>query len=397
MDQRERETAVQVGDRELENARAAAVRALLAGIEQEVFPGASAAIGWRGKHVLAQAGRLTYDAQAAAVGPRTIYDCASLTKPVATTTMAMMLADRGWLRLDAAVADYLPDTLDADDPLADERGRITVRHLLAHTSGLPTYAKFYLRARRPEHVLAEAMSLALESKPGARTVYSDVGFILLAELLRRAVARAMAGGGTQPPASLDGFCAREIFAPLGMSSTMFNPPLELKPEIAPTEQDDAFRHRLVQGEVHDENAWVMGGVAGHAGLFSTAQDMAAFCQMMLQEGMWNGARMVRAETVREFTRSQASLSAAPVAGAAPRALGWDKPSAPSSSGKYFSPAAYGHLGFTGTSLWIDPEKQLFVVLLTNRVHPTRDNEAIKQFRPAFHDAILEALGFTVGR
>jgi CubicO group peptidase (beta-lactamase class C family) len=156
--------------------------------------------------------------------------------------------------------------------------------------------------------------------------------------------------------------------------------------IAPTEQDDAFRGHLAHGEVHDENAWVMGGVAGHAGLFSTAQDLAAFCQMMLNEGNWFGRQLVRAETIREFTRAHSALDGSQ------RGLGWDKPSAPSASGKYFSPACYGHLGFTGTSMWIDPEKQLSVVLLSNRVHPSRANEAIRAFRPAFHDAVVEALG-----
>ena len=366
----------------LDQAYQAASRMLTAGVRDKVFPGASAAMGWCGERVLVQAGRLTYDPDSPAIRPRTLFDCASLTKVVTTTTVAMMLVERGLLHLDAQIGDCLPEFLDADDALAEERKNVTARHLLAHTSGLPAYVRFYLRARRPEHVLAEAMTLPLECPPGAKTVYSDVGFILLGEVIARSAERAASDA---PKYMLDRFCARELFRPLGMADTMFNPPLVRKDAIAPTERDDAFRHRLVQGEVHDENAWVMGGVAPHAGLFSIAEDLANFCQFMLNQGSWNGQQLIQPQTIREFTRYSAAQEGSP------RGLGWDKPSAPSSSGKYFSPASYGHLGFTGTSMWIDPEKQLYVVLLTNRIYPTRANEAIREFRPAFHDAVLEAL------
>jgi CubicO group peptidase (beta-lactamase class C family) len=185
------------------------------------------------------------------------------------------------------------------------------------------------------------------------------------------------------------FCKRELFGPLGMTATCFNPPEELRPRIAPTEQDASFRKRLIQGEVQDENAWAMGGIAGHAGLFSTAGDLAVFSQMMLDQGqagaMDNRRQVIQPQTISEFTRTF------PAKHGSPRALGWDKPAAPSSSGHYFSPAAFGHLGYTGTSLWIDPEKELFVVLLTNRIHPTRTNNAIKTLRPLLHDAVVEAL------
>ena len=233
---------------------------------------------------------------------------------------------------------------------------------------------FFRRGRERAHVIEEALALPLEEPPGQKTVYSDVGFILLGEILER-VAK-------EP---LDAFCRREIFEPLGMQHTCFNPAAELQPRIAPTEQDDLFRKRLIWGEVQDENAWVMGGVAGHAGLFGTAGDLAAFCQMMLDEGKAGGKQLIQPGTIREFQYAW------PAREGAPRGLGWDKPSKPSSSGRYFSPASYGHLGYTGTSIWIDPEKELFVVLLTNRIHPTRTNEAIKQIRPALHDAVVEAL------
>jgi CubicO group peptidase (beta-lactamase class C family) len=348
------------------------------GVAERVFPGAVQAVGHEGRLAVLPVGRLTYADDAAPVVAETIYDLASLTKVVATTAAAMILIDRKLLDLDQPVAHYLPDFVPPFDmatgPLWKERSDVTVRHLLAHTSGLPAYEKFFLRAREKAHVIDEALSLPLEEPPGQRTLYSDVGFILLGEILEKA-ARV----------PLDAFCRKEIFEPLAMNSTWFNPPDELRRRIAPTEQDDSFRHRLVWGEVHDENAWVMGGVAGHAGLFSTASDLAAFCRMMLNEGDVNGSQMIQAETAREFTR------ALPAQHGPARGLGWDKPTPPSSSGKHFSPASYGHLGYTGTSIWIDPEKQLFVILLTNRVHPTRTNDAIQALRPALHDAVIEAL------
>jgi CubicO group peptidase (beta-lactamase class C family) len=170
-----------------------------------------------------------------------------------------------------------------------------------------------------------------------------------------------------------------------MAETRFNPPKSLRSRIAPTEDDTEFRKRLLQGEVHDENSWAMGGVAGHAGLFSTVGDLAAFAQMILNGGIYAYHRLLARATIQEFT------ARVPIADSA-RALGWDVPTENSSSGHYFSPHSIGHTGFTGTSLWIDPERGLFVILLTNRVNPTRANEKIRQVRPALHDAILAALG-----
>jgi CubicO group peptidase (beta-lactamase class C family) len=342
------------------------------------FPGAALAVAYRGRRQILTAGRLSYTDDTAPVAPDTIYDLASLTKVIATATAAMLLKDRGLLQLDQQVAAYLldfaPPFAMATGPLWSAREEVTVRHLLAHTAGLPAYEKFFLRARKRGHVIEEALALPLEEPPGRKTVYSDVGFILLGEIIERVA---------QEP--FDAFCRREIFEPLGMASTGFNPPAEMQPRVAPTEQDDLFRKRLIWGEVQDENAWVMGGVAGHAGLFGTAEDLAAFCQMMLDEGKATGRQLIQPNTIREFTRP------CPAQQGAPRGLGWDKLSEPSSSGRYFSAASYGHLGFTGTSIWIDPEKDLFVVLLTNRIHPTRANEAIRQIRPALHDAVVEAL------
>jgi CubicO group peptidase (beta-lactamase class C family) len=223
-------------------------------------------------------------------------------------------------------------------------------------------------------VLDEALALPLEEAPGRKTVYSDVGFILLGEIIERAAGQNLAA-----------FCEAEIFQPLGMKDTRFNPPRELWNRIAPTEQDNEFRQRLIRGEVHDENAWVMGGVAGHAGLFGTAQDLARFGRRLLAGGGVNETQILKRETIAEFTRAW------PAAEGPARGLGWDKPSEPSSCGRFFSASSYGHLGFTGTSLWIDPEQDLLVILLTNRVHPTRTNEAIRQIRPEVHDAVAHEL------
>jgi CubicO group peptidase (beta-lactamase class C family) len=251
------------------------------------------------------------------------------------------------------------------------RSAVTFRQLLAHTSGLPAYERLFLRANSRDELLQQAFSVALKYAPGSHAEYSDVGFILLGIALER-----IAGE------SLDRFCQREIFGPLGMSHTSFNPPTAWKSRIVPTANDRTFRNRIIQGEVQDENASVMGGVAPHAGLFSTASDIAIFANAMLN----GGTPIVRPETLALFTRRETSPPKTS------RALGWDTPSNPSQSGKYFSASSFGHLGYTGTSLWIDPERKVSITLLTNRAWPDCSNWAIKEIRPAFHDAVMEALG-----
>src|ERR1700746_2063431 len=184
---------------------------------------------------------------------------------------------------------------------------------------------------------------------------------------------------------LDVLANENIFGPLGMKHSMYNPPKAIWPEIAPTEFDSELRHRLVRGEVHDENAFAIGGVSGHAGVFSTAPDLAGFCQMLLNGGVYAHQRILRRATIAQFTTPQ-QLSGGT------RTLGWAVPTEGGSSGHYFSAHSFGHTGFTGTSIWIDPDRQLFVVLLTNRVHPTRENTKIQKVRPALHDAVMQALG-----
>jgi serine-type D-Ala-D-Ala carboxypeptidase len=287
----------------------------------------------------------------------------------------MLLYDRGKLSLDEPVAKILPEFIQHSSD--GRRAQVTFRMLLAHSSGLPAYIKLFQTARTPTELLAQAFAVQLTADPGTRAEYSDIGFILLGEALQRIAGQL-----------LSDFCQGEIFQPLGMLSCRYLPPPEEKRLIPPTEKDRTFRHRLIQGEVNDENAYVLGGVAGHAGCFGRAEDLALFAECMLHGwAMPNQpqALLIQPHIVEMFTRRGPS----PVGTS--RALGWDTPSEPSSSGKYFSTRSFGHLGYTGTSLWIDPERKLSVTLLTNRTWPDRGSQAIKQIRPAFHDAVFEAL------
>jgi CubicO group peptidase (beta-lactamase class C family) len=336
------------------------------------FPACSLAVTFRGELVAHKAlGRFTYDPASPKVTTAAIFDLASLTKVVATTTIAMILYEQGLLDLEAPVAAIVPEFANELDNNGKRRREVTVRTLLAHSSGLPAYEKLFLRARTREQLLQAALTTPLAAAPGASAKYSDIGFITLSVVLERLADEA-----------LDTFCQREIFGPLGMTHTTFNPVPALKKSIPPTTDDSTFRHRVIQGEVQDENASILGGVAGHAGLFSSAEDLAIFAHAMLNAGH----PILRPETITLFTQRQS------VPEGTSRALGWDTPSGPSQSGKYFSSRSFGHLGYTGTSLWIDPDRELSVTLLTNRTWPDCLNEAIKQLRPAFHDAVVEALG-----
>ena len=341
-------------------------------IRQRAFPGAALAVTHRGALILSQGfGRFTYDSTSPEVRADTVFDLASVTKVIPTTAIAMLLHERGQLQLDSPLAAILPDFVALALPSQrSDRATVTVRMLLAHSSGLPAYVKLFEAAHTRDELVHAALATSLVAPPGSRAEYSDIGFILLGEILAR-----LSG------APLDVFAMQEIFVPLRMSHTRFNPPAELISDIPPTEDDRTFRKRVIQGEVNDENAWVMGGVAGHAGLFAPATDVARFAECMLR----GGSPILKPATVELFTRRE-SL---PVGSS--RALGWDTPSQPSSSGSHFSPRSFGHLGFTGTSLWIDPERQLSVTLLTNRTWPDRKSQAIKQVRPLLHNAIVEAL------
>jgi CubicO group peptidase (beta-lactamase class C family) len=283
----------------------------------------------------------------------------------------MILHERGQLKLGQQLAELLPEFSAANSSYKDpRRSQVTFLMLLAHSSGLPAYIKLFQTAHSKKELLEQAIQVPLAADPGSRAEYSDIGFILLGEVIQK-----LSG---QP---LDQFCHSEIFAKLGLSNITFNPPVNLKPLIPPTEDDRTFRHRLIQGEVNDENASVLGGVAGHAGCFASALDVSDFAHCLLL----GGTPLVKSSTLEIFTRREEFPPGTS------RTLGWDTPSQPSQSGKYFSSRAYGHLGYTGTSLWIDPDRQLSVTLLTNRTWPDRSAQSIKRIRPAFHDAVVEAL------
>jgi len=350
---------------------------VLAGfLAEKAFPGGVLAVGYRGDLVhLHPFGRLSYEADAPRVEADTLYDLASLTKVVATTTMAMILVDRGRLDLDKAVVDFLPD-FRGTSPEGFRKERVTVRHLLTHSSGVDWWAPLYRDTVGKAEYLARIQAMDLVYEPGTATKYSDLGIILLGEILERVAGEPLAE-----------FVRGRVFEPLGMHDTGFRPDPSLLSSIAPTEIDSTWRHRLLRGEVHDENAFALGGVAPHAGLFSTAPDLARFAQMLANGGVLGHRRIVSRETVELFTRR------AELPPGSTRALGWDTRSVEgSSSGHFFSFLSFGHTGFTGTSLWIDPERQLFVLLLTNRVHPSRENTLIREVRPAVADAVVRGLG-----
>jgi len=336
-------------------------------IAEHAFAAASVAITYQGDLVALKAlGRFTYKSNSPEVTTLSIFDLASLTKVVATTSMAMILYERGLLDLDMPVVAVAAE-FAGQDP---RRDAVTLRMLLAHSSGLPAYEKLFQRAHTRGELLSAAFSTPLAADPGTHAEYSDIGFIILGAAIERIADQ-----------SLDRFCQHEIFGPLAMTHSTFKPPSAWRALVVPTVNDQAFRGRIIQGEVQDENSSVMGGVAPHAGLFATAEDLAIFAHVLLA----GGRPIVRPETIAVFTRREPSPPGTS------RALGWDTPSSPSQSGKYFSANSFGHLGYTGTSLWIDPDRKLSITLLTNRTWPDCSNQAIKQVRTEFHDAAIETL------
>jgi CubicO group peptidase (beta-lactamase class C family) len=257
--------------------------------------------------------------------------------------------------------------------LGKGKDRVTVRHLLTHSSGLPAWRPLYKEAPTPDSVLALVFATSLDTVPGARMLYSDLGAILLGQIVVRVSGEAF-----------DRYLEQHVLEPLGMRSTMFRPPPALVGRIAPTEVDP-WRGRHLWGEVHDENAYALGGVSSHAGLFSTARDLTRFACMMLAGGSLDGATIVAPETIAAFTRVQD-------AAVSHRALGWETANGTNSGGHLLSSRAFGHTGFTGTSLWIDPENNLFILLLSNRVNPTRERRGIFAVRVALADAVMTVVG-----
>ena len=360
---------------------AEAYRVLEEAVAAHAFPGCAFGV-LAGNTVALQdgLGRFTYEQDAPAVTGETVYDIASVTKVVATTATAMLLYQRGLLDLEAPLGDLLPGFV-VGRPAGDRARHVRLRHLLAHNSGLPGYVEFFRSAASPAALFRACLQLPLEAEPGTRAEYSDPGFILLGKALEVVTREHLAP-----------WVYREIILPLGMRATRFCPPPSMRSSIPPTEEDTTFRHRRIQGEVQDENAWILKGIAGHAGLFANVPGLLRFALEILRAGhTGNGNRetpfLFHPATIELFSQRQGPEGSS-------RALGWDTPSPPSSSGHLFSPHSIGHLGFSGCSLWMDLDAGVAVVLLTNRTWSSRHDagsQLIRTVRPAFHDAVRRAL------
>jgi len=365
----------------------AARRVLREAIADGAFPGCAVAVGTSEATLwLEGLGRFDYE-QGPKVTPRSLYDLASLTKVVGTTSVVLVLVRDGKLQLDDRLVSLLPEFTGGG------REDVTVEHILTHSSGLPAGRPLHEQATGYRQVIEKTLMTRLEARSGERERYSDLGYILLGELVTRV--------GKTPLPELE---RKLVFEPLGLHDTLRRPPPEELPRIVPTELRKPVRRRpmtrggkrgkgaagsedepiLIRGTVHDENADAGDGVTGHAGLFSTAQDLSVFARELLRALKGESEVFPRKLALRFFRRREL------VPGSS-RALGWDTPSGVSSAGTLFSSKSFGHTGFTGTSMWMDPERDLFVILLSNRVHPTRKNRKISKVRPKLADAVVRCL------
>jgi CubicO group peptidase (beta-lactamase class C family) len=345
----------------------AAARAVLrSAVAEKAFPAASIEVGTATQPLWSEAfGRLSYDLDAPATREDTVFDLASLTKVIATTPLVMQAVERGALGLD----DRLSSLLACWD--AADRAEVTVRDLLSHASGLPGHRPYFLEHRGRASFERAICAATLEYPPRGRSIYSDLGFILLGFLLD--------SGNVTLASRFEGL-KRQMGS---VNDLQFLPPASWRARMAPTHVDP-WRGHLLLGEVDDENAWALGGIAGHAGLFGTAAAVGDYARHVLQVlGGRTGA--FRTETLRTFVTRRSDIPGSS------RALGWDTMLPTSSCGTRMSPRAFGHTGFTGTSLWIDPDAGVYVALLTNRVHPSRDNDAIARVRPAVHDGVMDEI------
>jgi serine-type D-Ala-D-Ala carboxypeptidase len=341
-------------------------RVLARAAADSAFPGGFAVVGRRsGIIAYASVGRIDWDSAASRPSEHTLWDLASLTKVIGMTSAMMQLVERGRVELDAPAQRYLPEWVGSS------RAQVTVRHLLTHTSGLPAFRRYDTLTTNADSIAAFLLAEPLDTIPGAQMVYSDIGAYLLGRIVERVSGQA-----------LDRYVDDHVFRPLGMRETLYRPPRELLPRIAPTEID-TIRGKI-HGAVHDPRAFYLGGVSAHAGLFGTASDLARFAQMYLSGGELGGVRIFRPETIEHFTTRQV----------ADRALGWQKPSGTNTAGHLMSERAFGHTGFTGTSIWIDPAQDVFVILLSNRVNPTSVNPRIFGVRVALADAIMSVIAGT---
>ena len=354
----------------------AAVRYLDSAIAAGAAPGAVLAVSSYGQWFIHGTGRLGLD-DPATPDSTTLYDLASLTKVIGLTTAMMLAVDSGLIELDAPIQRYVPGFTGRN------KDRVTVRHLLVHASGLPAWRPLFRETATREEALTLADTTPLDTIPGVRYLYSDLGAIVLTQAVEAVFQQR-----------LDSLLAKRVFPSMRMSSTRYLPPHEWLPRIAPTE-NDPWRGRILRGEVHDENAARLNGISGHAGLFSTAPDLLRFGEWILwvvsdpQFGM-PAARVVNEEWLR-FQVAGSFLKRQGIPPGSSRALGWDTPSSGSSAGSLLDHSSVGHTGFTGTSIWIDPTRELVIVLLTNRVHPTRDNNRMGPVRRGVADRVVEGL------
>jgi CubicO group peptidase (beta-lactamase class C family) len=340
------------------------LRAILSRAQRDsAFPGAYAVVGTH-TAIFAEDGVGHLDWGPSAVpDEHSLWDLASLSKVVGMTTAMMQLFEQGKVDLDAPLQRYIPEWQGPHKEL------VTIRHLITHTSGLPAFKPYDQQTHDPDSLAKLMFATPLDTLPGVRMIYSDIGAYMLGRLVERL------SGET-----LDQYVLNHVFRPLGMNETMYRPPSSLKPRIAPTEIDPV-RGGKVWGMVHDERAYYLGGVSAHAGIFSSAYDLARFARMYLNNGTLDGVRIIRPETIDLFTTRQVQ----------DRALGWQKPDGSNSAGHLMSERAFGHTGFTGTSIWIDPARDVFVILLSNRVDPTRANNKIGRVRVALADAVTSTM------
>lgn len=343
---------------------------ITAAIADSAFPGAVVLIAKDGYVVHEKAyGRMTYDQTAVPVSTDALFDLASVTKVISTTSAVMRLVDEKRISLDDPVIKYIPEFGK------NGKEKITLYNLMVHNSGLQAWRKYYEICDSPKCVLDSIFAAPLVYKTGDSTIYSDLGLITMGKVIEKVT-----------KTTLDVYVDSIFFKPLGMKNTMYNPPQSLLYRTVPTEVDSLWKktYRAVKGRVHDENAATLGGVSGHAGLFSTASDLVKILQMELNGGIYGGRRYIQEATIKQFTTRQSEKSS--------RGIGWDTKSSDGSfSGRYTSLKTFLHTGFTGTSVVVDPEKNIIVIFLTNRVYPTRNSSKLFKVRPAVHNAVLQSL------
>jgi serine-type D-Ala-D-Ala carboxypeptidase len=342
-------------------------RILAAAVADRAFPGAYLIVGdSRGTLASLGAGHLDW-AKSPKPAENTLWDLASLTKVIATTTAMAQLVERGRVVVDSPVYRYLPEWTGGG------REAVTVRHLLTHSSGLPAFKPYDTLTHDPDSLAKLLFTTPLERRPGERMIYSDIGAFMMGEIVERV-------SGMQQ----EDYFAANVARPLKLHETTFNPPRKWLSRIAPTEFD-SLRGGLVRGKVHDERAYYLGGAAAHAGLFGSARDLARFATMLLRGGTLEGARIMDPATILRFSAYADSTFSN-------RGLGWQKPAGGSAwAGQFMSSRAFGHTGFTGTSIAIDPALDLYIILLSNRVNPTRDNPRITDVRRRVADAVVTTI------